>query len=106
MFGKGSGWGIPTAASSLAITLGGLAPKPVVVDGRIAIRDLLCMTVSFDHRITDGAPAARFTDRLRELIESGYGLPNLAVEQTQTTGQEAPHVWREGLALAQRAWDD
>ena len=86
MFGKGSGWGIPVAASSLAVTLGGLAPKPAVVDGRIAIRDFLCVTVSFDHRITDGAPAARFTDRLRELIESGYGLPGSAVETAQDVG--------------------
>ena len=74
MFGKGSGWGIPVAGGSLIITLGGLASKPGVIDGHIAIRDYLCMTLSFDHRIVDGGPAARFTDRLRDLIESGYGL--------------------------------
>jgi len=32
------------------------------------------MTISFDHSIVDGAPAARFTGRLKDLIESGYGL--------------------------------
>ena len=32
------------------------------------------ITISFDHDIIDGAPAARFTQRLKELIESGYGL--------------------------------
>ncbi|TMD02202.1 MAG: 2-oxo acid dehydrogenase subunit E2 [Chloroflexi bacterium] len=32
------------------------------------------MTLSFDHAIIDGAPAARFTERLKDLIESGYGL--------------------------------
>jgi hypothetical protein len=32
------------------------------------------LTVLFDHDIVDGAPAARFTRRLVELIESGYGL--------------------------------
>ncbi len=78
MFGKGSGWGIPVAAASLAITLGGLASKPGVIDGQIAIRDYLCMTLSFDHRITDGGPAARFAERLKELIESGYGLDSAA----------------------------
>lgn len=98
MFGKGSGWGIPTAASSLAITLGGLAQKPVVVDGRIAIRECLCVTVSFDHRITDGAPAARFTDRLRDLIESGYGLPASEEEVEQAVDQKTSYVWREGPA--------
>jgi pyruvate/2-oxoglutarate dehydrogenase complex dihydrolipoamide acyltransferase (E2) component len=30
--------------------------------------------VVFDHDVIDGAPAARFTHRLMELIESGYGL--------------------------------
>jgi 2-oxoacid dehydrogenase/acyltransferase catalytic subunit len=34
----------------------------------------LCMTLSFDHSIVDGAPAARFTGRLKGLIESGYSL--------------------------------
>ena len=74
MFGKGSGWGIPVAYRT-EITLGGIAEKPGVFDGQIAIREYLCMTLSFDHTIIDGAPAARFTQRLKELIESGYGLP-------------------------------
>jgi hypothetical protein len=32
------------------------------------------MTISVNHDIIDGAPAARFTQRLKELIESGYAL--------------------------------
>ncbi len=80
MFGKGSGWGIPVAEHPLSITLGGIAQKPGVVDGQIAIRDYLCMTLSFDHSIVDGAPAARFTGRLKDLIESGYGLGDSTVE--------------------------
>ncbi|MBK8033949.1 MAG: 2-oxo acid dehydrogenase subunit E2 [Chloroflexi bacterium] len=59
---------------AVMLTLGGMAKKPAVVDGRIEIRDLLCVTVSFDHAITDGAPAARFTSRLKQLIEGGSGL--------------------------------
>jgi pyruvate/2-oxoglutarate dehydrogenase complex dihydrolipoamide acyltransferase (E2) component len=74
MFGKGAGWGIPVEYHSLSITLGGLAKKPGVVDGQIAIHEYLCMTLSFNHDVIDGAPAARFTERLKELIESGYGL--------------------------------
>jgi len=74
MFGKGAGWGIPVEYHTLSITLGGLAKKPGVVDGQIAIREYLCITLSFNHDVIDGAPAARFTMRLKELIESGYGL--------------------------------
>lgn len=74
MFGKGGGWGIPINDHTLDITLGGIAEKPGVVDGQIAIREYLCVTVSVNHALIDGAPATRFTQRFRELIESGYGL--------------------------------
>ena len=80
MFGKGGGWGIPIA-NRTQLTLGGIAQKPGVVDGRIAIREYLGVTLSFDHNIIDGAPAARFTARLKELIEDGYGL--VSPEETQ-----------------------
>jgi pyruvate/2-oxoglutarate dehydrogenase complex dihydrolipoamide acyltransferase (E2) component len=63
MYGKGAGWGLPPATPSLWVTVGG-----------IGVRDTLSLTVSVDHNITDGAVAARFTERLKELIESGYGL--------------------------------
>jgi len=75
MFGKGSGWGIPTASPyNLLLTLGGMSEKPGVVDGQIAIREYLCLTVSLDHDIIDGAPAACFVTRLKDLIETGFGL--------------------------------
>jgi pyruvate/2-oxoglutarate dehydrogenase complex dihydrolipoamide acyltransferase (E2) component len=74
MFGSGGGWGIPVPNHTLQLTLGGIAQKPAVINGQIEIREYLSVTVSFDHDIVDGAPAARFTQRLKELIESGYGL--------------------------------
>ncbi len=89
MFGKGAGWGIPPATPpSLWITVGGIGEKPGVVDGQIAIRDHLSLTISFDHDIIDGAPAARFTQRLKDLIESGYGLDD-STEAIEHEGAEA-----------------
>jgi len=79
MFGKGSGWAIPFGVHTLDVALGGIAEKPGVVAGRIEVREYLCMTISFDHDIIDGAPAARFTQRFKELIESGYGLDELFI---------------------------
>ena len=87
MFGKGLSWGIPTASPySLYLTLGGMSEKPEVVDGHIAIREYLCLTVSLNHDIIDGAPAARFVTRLKELIESGFGLldQEIIAEQAST----------------------
>jgi hypothetical protein len=81
MFGSGGGWGIPAPSFTLTVTLGGIAQKPGVVDGRIRVREYLCVTLSFDHDIIDGAPAARFTQRFKELIETGYGLSNLDLNE-------------------------
>jgi hypothetical protein len=89
MFGKGAGWGVlPANPPSLCVTVGGIGEKPGVVDGQIAIREYLSLTISFDHDIIDGAPAARFTQRLKELIESGYGLDDSTIEP-ELTGAEA-----------------
>jgi pyruvate/2-oxoglutarate dehydrogenase complex dihydrolipoamide acyltransferase (E2) component len=52
--------------------LGGIAKKPSIVEERIEVREYLSVTISFDHDIIDGAPAARFTQRLKGLIENGY----------------------------------
>ncbi len=74
MFGSGGGWGIPFVRHTLSVTLGGIAEKPVVVDGEIAIREVMSVTVTFDHDIVDGAPAARFAGHFKELIESAFSL--------------------------------
>lgn len=77
MFGNSGGWGIPYIQHTLGITLGGITKKPVVVNDQIKIRECLNMTISFNHDIIDGAPAARFASRFTDLIESGYGLSDL-----------------------------
>ncbi len=88
MFGRGSGWGIPTAAHTLDITLGGIGEKAVRVNGQIEFREYLSMTISVDHDIIDGAPATRFALRLKELIESGFGL----IDQDVVSGQITTHA--------------
>lgn len=74
MFGAGAGWGIPMTNHTLQITLGGIAIRPALVDGRLENRQILCVTISFDHDLVDGAPAARFAKTLKELIEGRRAL--------------------------------
>lgn len=75
MFGKGvAGWGITPIIHELGLIVGSTVWKPAVVAGGIEPREILSITVAFNHDVIDGAPAARFTRRLVELIESGYGL--------------------------------
>ncbi len=74
MFGKLYGWPIPTTSHPLAFAIGGITKKPGVINDKIEIREYLTITVLFNHDVVDGAPAARFINKLKELIESGYGL--------------------------------
>ncbi len=75
MFGHRSGWGLTPPMHSLSLIIGGIAQKPAVFEGRIEPREMLSLTIAFDHEVVDGAPAARFVRRLVDLIESGHGLP-------------------------------
>jgi pyruvate/2-oxoglutarate dehydrogenase complex dihydrolipoamide acyltransferase (E2) component len=98
MFADGAGWGIPIPPPGLMVTVGGIGEKPGRVDGQIVWRDYLSLTISFDHELVDGAPAARFTRRLKELIESGYGLDlepdDSTVEPEQSLrSQEVSYVY-------------
>ncbi|WP_254766491.1 2-oxo acid dehydrogenase subunit E2 [Salinilacihabitans rarus] len=74
MFGTGGGWGITPTNYTLQLTVGGIDRKPGVVDGEIEPREYLSVTATFDHDVVDGAPAARFLERLRELVEGADGL--------------------------------
>jgi pyruvate/2-oxoglutarate dehydrogenase complex dihydrolipoamide acyltransferase (E2) component len=71
---SGSGWGIPIEFHPLTVALGAIARKPAILGESVATREFLGMTLMFDHDVIDGAPMAMFLQRLRELIESGYGL--------------------------------
>lgn len=91
MYGAGAGWGIsPTSGYTLEILVGGIMDRPAVVEGRLTVQRRLSMTISADHNIIDGAPLARFVQRLNELIESGYGLEEAGVSLAAVTA--APPV--------------
>lgn len=70
MAGKGASWGIPVATHTLNVTIGGIVDRPVLCHGKPENREHICLTLSFDHDIVDGAPAARFIRHLKRQIES------------------------------------
>ncbi len=59
---------------SAILGVGRTVEKPVVVDGQIAIRPMLGLSLAFDHRVIDGAPAAEFLKVLIELIERPHKI--------------------------------
>ena len=50
--------------------IGRIADKPIVLQKQVVVRSMMNLCLSFDHRILDGAPAARFLQRLKELLEN------------------------------------
>ena len=49
--------------------VGRISLRPAVVDGKIVARQRMWLSLSFDHRVVDGAPAARFLQRITQLVE-------------------------------------
>ncbi len=55
--------------------VGRITPKQIVVDAeaeRVAIRHMVYLSLTFDHRLVDGAPAARFLQRIKHFVEQPY----------------------------------
>ncbi len=63
----------PPQAAILAV--GATEDRAVVVDGEIAVRPTMTMTLTVDHRAVDGAPAADFLQTVKAMLE----LPGLAL---------------------------
>lgn len=55
---------------SAILALGKISEKPVVLNGKIEIRKTLPFSLTFDHRILDGAEAARFANKFIELLQN------------------------------------
>jgi pyruvate dehydrogenase E2 component (dihydrolipoamide acetyltransferase) len=62
---------LPEAA---ILGVGRITPQPVVREGQITARQMLVLSLVFDHRVVDGAPAARFLQYIKTLIEEPYLL--------------------------------
>ena len=58
----------PPQAAILAV--GSIIKTPTVINDVVVVRPIMELSLSYDHRIVDGAPAARFLSRIRDLIEN------------------------------------
>ena len=74
MFSDGWGWAIPLAPLTVIATVSSVVDRPVVHEDRIVARPILPLTLTFDHAVVDGAPAARFVETLRDLTETAAAL--------------------------------
>lgn len=54
--------------------VGRIGPKAVPIENEIKIRQMMTLSLVFDHRLVDGAPAARFLQRIKQYIETPFLL--------------------------------
>jgi len=80
MFTQGSGSAIPVTVHSSTFIVGGIMKKPWVVGNEIKIRDVITATISMDHDLVDGGPAARTVAELRNLARECHGLDKIEQE--------------------------
>jgi len=71
MLGNVNGWFIPSSVHPVCFGIGSIIKKPVVVDNKIEIREILNMTILLDHNVIDGGPMVRFISDLSENISKG-----------------------------------
>jgi len=69
MFGVASFAAIINPPEAGVLAVGRIEDRPVVRDGQIVVRPIMAVTVSIDHRVTDGVGAAAFLAELKRLLE-------------------------------------
>jgi len=70
MFGVDTFTPIINPPETAILGVGRIVEKPVVVDKKIVVKPVMQLSLSFDHRVVDGAPAAQFLQKVKEIIES------------------------------------
>jgi len=68
-FGIDGGGPIINHPEAGILGIGRIAPRPWVVDDTVVVRPVVQLTLSFDHRVCDGAEAAGFLRRIADLVE-------------------------------------
>ncbi len=62
--------GIINAGQAAILGAGSVTERPAVADGDIAVRQLMTLALSADHRVTDGAEGARFLKEIQTVLEN------------------------------------
>ncbi|HOZ91236.1 MAG: 2-oxo acid dehydrogenase subunit E2 [Bacteroidia bacterium] len=71
MIGRINGWFIHKSVHPISFGIASIIKKPIVIENKIEIREILNMTILVDHDIIDGAPMVRLLNDLTNYIETG-----------------------------------
>jgi pyruvate dehydrogenase E2 component (dihydrolipoamide acetyltransferase) len=74
MFGVDAFTPIINLPECAILGVGRIKPEAAVVNGEVVVRQRMWLSLTFDHRLVDGAPAARFLQGILKYIETPYLL--------------------------------
>jgi len=74
MFGIESFTAIINPPETAILAVGKMQDTPIVIDGQVVVRPMMNLTIAVDHRVNDGARAAKFLTELKSMLENPYLL--------------------------------
>ena len=74
MFGLDSFTAIINEPESGILAVGAIKDRPVAVNKQLEIKPVCTLTLTYDHRVIDGAPAAEFLMLVKSILENPYRL--------------------------------
>src|SRR4030095_2447176 len=82
MFGIDEVTAVINPPEGAILAIGAMAPKPVVRDEQIVVRQMMRVTMSCDHRVIDGATGAKFLQTFKKILENPLYLVVCATDDT------------------------
>ena len=74
VFGVDAGVPILNPGEAAILAVGGIRRRPWEFDGQVALRDVVTLSLAFDHRLVDGKAAARFLAAVGEILSDPTNL--------------------------------
>jgi pyruvate dehydrogenase E2 component (dihydrolipoyllysine-residue acetyltransferase) len=74
MYGVDGFLAIVNSPQAAILAVGRIADRVVAAEGEPAVRPAMTLSLSFDHRVVDGARGAKFLEKVTALVEEPAGL--------------------------------
>ena len=87
MFGIRFGMPVINLSEPILVFIGAVEDRPIVDHGQVVVRPMMTLSIAYDHRVTDGVGAAKFTRSLKNCLESRVWGPESEEEGQKVKGK-------------------
>lgn len=108
MYGIRFGTPVINLGEPILIFVGAVEERPAAVDGRLAVRPTLTLSIAYDHRVTDGVAAAGFTQGLKHALEdlgsAGPDAPQAGLDRREIRTVSDADAYAVHVRAQNHAW--